>query len=200
MVATKQRRNNMTTFTTQDLTDKQKDEILAEQIRKERMDSVTKQQAQTTEPIQGATGARYEAIDFKKFEAPEGGVKQVVNIEAVIDDMMFKFKQSLLLVVESIKQTQPVSSSVGGDLMQTVDTVLNQADWLVEKIENAMDNRYDMKDLIEEGMHDTISERVSTEVEDYFQYNFQLSDHVDIDDMVREAVEAKLQNITISFD
>ena len=180
----------MTTFTLQDLTDNTNQVEISSTN-----DTI----------IQGATGAQYEAIDFKKFEAPEGGVIQhapipqpTPNIQALIQTLATTFNQLLTAISAQAEDKQPVSSSTP-DLHATIDTVLSQADWLYAKLGDAMDSRYDMKDLIEEGMHDTISERVSTEVEDYFTYRFDITDHVDIEDMVREEVQRKLENIRISF-
>jgi hypothetical protein len=48
-----------------------------------------------------------------------------------VEQLAQQLTQSFALLIQAItdlKQEQPVSSSVGGDLMQTVDTVLEEAD------------------------------------------------------------------------
>jgi DNA-binding protein Fis len=83
---------------------------------------------------------------------------------------------------------------------------------LKKLIEDAMDNRYDMEELVSQGVDD----KVASEVEQYFSYNFNLEDHCDVqelvndklddmlDDMVQEKVEEilreKLSSATITFN
>jgi ribosome-associated translation inhibitor RaiA len=72
---------------------------------------------------------------------------------------------------------------------------LQQGSWFTEKVNEAVEN-VDFEDAIK----DAVSDEVGSIVENYFSYEFQLSDHVDINDMVREQVEEKFENIKISFD
>jgi hypothetical protein len=123
---------------------------------------------------------------------PESGL----NVDGIIDDMMSRFQYSLRLLITSvISQTQRNSLAEKQSLQDCVTTVLQQGSWFTEKVNEAVEN-VDFEDAIK----DAVSDEVGSIVENYFSYEFQLSDHVDINDMVREQVEEKFENIKISFD
>lgn len=114
-----------------------------------------------------------------------------VNIEGIINTIC----SQLQLLTSVISQTQRNSLAEQQSLQDCVTTVLQQGSWFTEKVNKAVED-VDFEDVIK----DAVSEEVSNIVESYFSYEFQLSDHVDISDMVREQVEEKFENIKISFD
>jgi F0F1-type ATP synthase membrane subunit b/b' len=123
---------------------------------------------------------------------PESGL----NVDGIIDDMMSRFQYSLRLLITSvISQTQRNSLAEKQSLQDCVTTVLQQGSWFTEKVNKAVEDA-DIEDIVKDAVH----EEVTSIVESYFNYEFQLSDHVDINDMVREQVEEKFENIKISFD
>lgn len=123
---------------------------------------------------------------------PESGL----NVDGIIDDMMSRFQYSLRLLITSvISQSRGNSLAEQQSLQDCVTTVLQQGSWFTEKVNEAVEN-VDFEDAIK----DAVSDEVGSIVENYFSYEFQLSDHVDINDMVREQVEEKFENIKISFD
>jgi len=123
---------------------------------------------------------------------PESGL----NVDGIIDDMMSRFQYSLRLLITSvISQSRGNSLAEKQSLQDCVTTVLQQGSWFTEKVNKAVEG-VDFEDVIK----DAVSDEVSSIVESYFSYEFQLSDHVDISDMVREQVEEKFENIKISFD
>ena len=138
-------------------------------------------------PITGVTGATY---------APLNTTPQAVDI-----------RQAMSLIQEGLSQLTTLITSLSArvgenppqnpDLHETVALVLQQADWvrplLKEKLEMIGD---DIANYIE----DTVRDRMETEVNSWFSNEFILSDHVDIDDMVREVVEDRLRKATITVD
>jgi hypothetical protein len=123
---------------------------------------------------------------------PESGL----NVDGIIDDMMSRFQYSLKLLITSvISQSRGNSLAEQQSLQDCVTTVLQQSSWFTEKVNKAVED-VDFEDAIK----DAVSDEVGSIVENYFSYEFQLSDHVDINDMVREQVEEKFENIKISFD
>ena len=130
--------------------------------------------------IQGATGAQYTFVDTSPNPQP--------NIHQLADQLTLTFNTLIKQLLElQAEDKQPVSSS----LHECVDTVLGEADWLMEKLEDAMDNRYDMKDLIAQGVDDSVRESVDS----FFSNEFTLEDHVDVYSMVDTAVEDKLDDV-----
>lgn len=132
-----------------------------------------------TEVIQGATGAQYTFVDTSPNPQP--------NIHQLADQLTLTFNTLIKQLLDLQTQAQPVSSC----LHECVDTVLGEADWLMEKLEDAMDNRYDMKDLIAQGVDDSVRESVDS----FFSNEFTLEDHVDVYSMVDTAVEDKLDDV-----
>ena len=138
-------------------------------------------------PITGVSGATY---------APLNTTPQAVDI-----------RQAMSLIQEGLSQLTTLITSLSArvgenppqnpDLHETVALVLQQADWvrplLKEKLEMIGD---DIANYIE----DTVRDRMETEVNSWFSNEFILSDHVDIDDMVREVVEDRLRKATITVD
>jgi hypothetical protein len=136
---------------------------------------------ETSTIIQGATGAQYTFVDTSP------NAKQ--NIHALAQQLTDSFALLIKAITElQGEDKQPVSGGEG--LHECVDTVLSEADWLMEKLEDAMDNRYDMKDLISQGVDDSVRESVDS----FFSNEFSLEDHVDVYSMVETAVEDKLDD------
>jgi hypothetical protein len=144
------------------------------------------------EAMQQLTNTQVQEVCTITTTQPESGL----NVDGIIDDMMSRFQYSLRLLITSvISQTQRNSLAEKQSLQDCVTTVLQQGNWFTEKVNEAVEN-VDFEDAIK----DAVSDEVSSIVENYFSYEFQLSDHVDISDMVREQVEEKFENIKISFD
>jgi hypothetical protein len=195
----------MTTFTLQDLNLPATADQAVETITKEKW-----MEHGMNNPISTS------AIDYATQHAPEPQptcgqpvhTPSQVNPEAVIDEMLYTIKQSLLLLATVIKQ-QPNTTPPEGDppsLQETIALTLQQADWFQEMVKNEVENR------------------VESEVESYFQHGFDPTDHFDfgdaissevydrIDDAVRdqideavadkveEAVVERMQSIRVVFD
>ena len=189
----------MTTFTMQDLTinnlptTPEEDEAMKELFEKMGQD-LTAQHAPEPQPTCG-----------QPVHTPSQ-----VNPEAVIDEMLYTIKQSLLLLATLINQPQPKPQPEAGtnvpSLQETIELTLQQADWF--------------KDMVK----DEVESRVESEVEMYFERRFDPTDHFDfgdavsnevsdqIDDAVRdrideaveeqlgEVVAERLKNIRVVFD
>lgn len=83
------------------------------------------------------------------------------------------------------------------DLQTTVDLVLHQSAWFDNKVAEFLKSK---DDLIENVIEDVVRDRMDTAVNDWFNNEFQLSDYVDIEDLVKEVVEEKLRRATITVD
>lgn len=195
----------MTTFTLQDLTPntietpEEKEAMDMLEAKNAVSDFVINNQVENTSTtntgtiIQGATGAQYTPMDLKQFHKPIEEINKP-NIHALAQQLTESFALLIKAITElQAEDKQPVSSSSGGepDLVKAVDTVLEDADWMMAKLEDAMDNRYDMEDLIRQGVDDSVRESVDS----YFSHGFSLEDHVDVYSMVDTAVEDKLDDV-----
>ena len=94
------------------------------------------------------------------------------------------------------------------DLATTVETILQQADWLYAKVYAEVDRRYDVQDIIKSSVEDSVKDFVESEVDNYFTHNFNIDDHADVDDIIKEAVRDSIEdvvrealtNVTMSFN
>lgn len=110
-----------------------------------------------------------------------------VNPEALIEDMVTHFAIKLKLLLTTVIQPNPTPPE-----MQTcVDAVLEQAGWVGDKIDKALADYIDNE--VEWG--DIVHDPVSNAVEYYFDHGFSLTDHVDIDDIVADKLDDRLENM-----
>jgi hypothetical protein len=154
---------------------------------KEAMDAIQNQEQ--NQIIQGATGAQYEAIDFKKFEAPQGGVIQVEKISTTdITQLAQQLTQSFNQLVNALLELQPKQpvSSSSGDLAEAVGIVLQQAEWFREMVDEQLDDAVRDKDFEYE---------IGDQVERYMRNQFDANDHVDFGDLVQDRVESVIDEI-----
>jgi archaellum component FlaC len=140
--------------------------------------------------IQGATGAQYSAVDLTQFNKPIEEIQRTDKIQHELNHLTVALRNLITAIAEQHQTKQPVSSS-SDDLFKTVDAVLEDADWLMSKLEDAMDNRYDMEDLISQG----VADKVASEVENYFSYDFNIEDHCDIHDIVQDKVDSVIDGV-----
>jgi hypothetical protein len=181
----------MTTFTMQDLTPSQ---LITDHLNAPEVPRETKEALQNIMQTQHAPVPQPTLCESTQTQPSQ------VNPEAVIDEMLYTIKQSLLLLATVIKQ-QPSTTPPEGNppsLQETIELTLQQAGWF--------------KDMIEE----QVAERVESEVESYFERRFDPTDHFDfndavcnevsdqIDDIVRDqlddVVESKLKDAHISIN
>ena len=164
----------------------------------------------TNEVIQGATGAQYEVIDFKKFEGQMGEGKTNTIAPLTVQQLAQQLTESFNQLINAILALQTQSQPVSKGLAEAVETVLQNADWFNDNLNDTINSTID--DRIDE--HD-FSYEIEQAVENHFG-DFCLEDHVDVcdlindavddrlDDIVQEKVEEilqeKLQNITITFN
>jgi hypothetical protein len=104
--------------------------------------------------------------------------KSQVNPEAVIDEMLYTIKQSLLLLATVIKE-QPNTTPPEGDppsLQETIELTLQQADWFEKMVQEA------------------VAERVESEIEDYFYHRFDPSNFFDFGDAISNEVHDRIDD------
>ena len=100
--------------------------------------------------------------------------------------------QLLSTVINQHQGNSPNTTPPEGNqsLQDTVALTLQQAEWFKEMVEKAVDDR-DFEELVGEA----VSNKVEGEVEHYFDYRFDPSDHFDFGDAVSDAVDDRLDDI-----
>jgi hypothetical protein len=118
-----------------------------------------------------------------------------VSPEAVIDEMLFTIKQSLLLLATVISQSkaQPDTTPPEGDqpsLQETVALVLQQSDWFKDMVAQHL------KDMGVDDIAESVVENlVERDVDHYFSNSFDPTDHFDFNDAVQDAVSDQIDDI-----
>jgi hypothetical protein len=118
-----------------------------------------------------------------------------VSPEAVIDEMLYTIKQSLLLLATVISQpkAQPDTTPPEGDqpsLQETVALVLQQSDWFKDMVAQHL------KDMGVDDIAESVVENlVERDVDHYFSNSFDPTDHFDFNDAVQDAVSDQIDDI-----
>lgn len=113
--------------------------------------------------------------------------------QRIIDEMVaqFSIKLSLLLTTVIMNQTKAQPNPTPPEMQACVDAVLEQAGWVGEKLDKAvveyMENEIDIAD--------ECNDKISESVNNYFSYEFTLTDHCDIDDIVADKVDDRLEEM-----
>ena len=190
----------MTTFTLQDLNIPTTADQAVETVTKEKW-----MEYGMSHPISQS------AIDYATQHAPEPqpmpllceSTQSEIDPMKLIDEMMSQFSIKLKLLATVINQAkaQPNTTPPEGNqsLQDCVSETLKQAGWFEDLVREAVN---DME------FSDMIKDAVETDVEHYFAYSFDPTDHFDIDDAVANVVDDKLEdivaekfsNINISFN
>lgn len=108
------------------------------------------------------------------------------TLESVINNICTQLQLLTTLITSSATKTQAENQS----LQETVSLTLQQAEWFKEMVEQAVDKR-DFDELVGEA----VSDKVCSEVEHYFDYNFSPDDHFDFGDAVCNEVDDRLDDV-----
>jgi hypothetical protein len=178
----------MTTFTLQDLNLPATAEQAVESITKEKFMEYGMNNPISTSAVEYAT----QHAPVPQPTLCESTQTSQVNPEAVIDEMLYTIKRSLLLLATVIKE-QPNTTppeGVQGSLQETVALVLKQSDWFKDMVAEAVEESIDNGNF-----EDAVSSQVSSCVDSYFCHEFSLDDHCDVNEMVNDAVSDKIEEV-----
>ena len=172
--------------------------------KEEFMEQALQQHEQNHATIQGATGAQYTPIDMTQFHKP---LEEIQGSNLEMQNLFITLTSTIQAIVKlSVEQHKQQAQPVSEGLEETVDVVLQNADWFANKVDEKLDELVDDHDFDYE---------IERAVENHFG-DFCLEDHVDVsseiesivdnrlDDMVQEKVEEilreKLSTATITFN
>ena len=113
--------------------------------------------------------------------------------QRIIDEMVaqFSIKLSLLLTTVIMNQTKAQPNPTPPEMQACVDAVLEQAGWVGEKLDKAVIDYIDNEVSWAEVTSDLVREGVNN----FFSYEFSLTDHCDIDDIIADKLDDRLENI-----
>jgi DNA polymerase III alpha subunit len=140
----------------------------------------------TTLPTTAEEEEAMNAITQASAEVLHNPVAQP-DLEQILKTISEQF--SLLSTVINQSKAQP--NPTPPEMQACVDAVLEQAGWVGEKLDKAvveyMENEIDIAD--------ECNDKISESVNNYFSYEFTLTDHCDIDDIVADKVDDRLEEM-----
>jgi hypothetical protein len=142
----------------------------------------TEEEKQMEAIITGVSGNQYQPMDTTP--QPTGQISVPTLAE------LFSTLASTLQQIGSHIESRYHQSSQD-NLAEAVDSVLENADWLYAKLGDAMDKKYDIEDLVTEG----VADRLETEVDNFFSRSFDIHDHVDFNDLISDAVSDQIADV-----
>jgi hypothetical protein len=108
------------------------------------------------------------------------------DLEQILKTISEQF--ALLSTVINQSKAQPEGDQ---SLQDCVDAVLEQAGWVGEKLDKAvveyMENEIDIAD--------ECNDKICESVNNYFSYEFTLTDHCDIDDIIADKLDDRLEEM-----
>ena len=137
------------------------------------------------------------AIEHATQHAPapqpsgENPHNSTVNPEAVIDEMLYTIKQSLLLLATVINQPKAQPEGAQESLQETVALVLQQSDWFKSLLRETIVAEVSLEDVVK----DVVKDEVESAVESYFSNEFDPTDHFDFNDAVQDAVSDQIDDV-----
>jgi hypothetical protein len=129
----------------------------------------------TNVPIQGVSGNTYAPMDT----APQPQASR-------LDQLAMQLQETIKQIVIEVNNTKAQP-----ELADTIEQVLTQANWFYDMVKESIDDNHDIESLVD----DRVDDRVGSAVDEWFSYNFTLTDHCDIDDIVGDALDDKLESI-----
>jgi hypothetical protein len=104
-----------------------------------------------------------------------------------------RLDQLAMQLQETIKQIvlEITNNKAQPELPQAVETILQEANWFYDMVKETIEDNHDIESLVD----DRVDDRVGSAVDEWFSYNFALTDHCDIDDIVGDALDDKLESI-----
>ena len=109
------------------------------------------------------------------------------TLESIVQNICTQLQ--LLTTVISQAKAQPHADDQS--LQTCVDAVLEQSNWFAERVEK------EVADFInnEIDIGDECNDKIGECVDNYFSYEFSLTDHCDIDDIVADKLDDRLEDI-----
>lgn len=151
----------------------------------------TEEEKQMEAIITGVSGNQYQPMDTTPMATygdpviPHIPSGQPVHTPTLAE--LFNTLASTLQQIGSHIESRYHQSSQD-NLAEAVDSVLENADWLYAKLGDAMDKKYDIEDLVTEG----VADRLETEVDNFFSRSFDIHDYVDFNDLISDAVSDQI--------
>jgi hypothetical protein len=97
----------------------------------------------------------------------------------------------LLLVLATTLEEIIGEMNATSSLEQAVETTLQEANWFYDMVKETIDEQHDIEAIVD----DRVDNRIGESVGEWFSYNFSLEDHCDLNDIVADVLDDRLESL-----
>ena len=153
------------------------------------------------EIITGTSGAQYAPMDTTPPQLPPPPAFVEVSSttqpaapltpQAIVAQISTLLTQLVTLITSQQQATQPTHNTE--DFKDTVETILEQATWFDKQIEDKVEEHFEGYD-ISAVVRSELDDNVSDHIERYMSHSFDIEDHVNVEEKVRDELNECLSD------
>lgn len=145
--------------------------------------------------ITGASGAQYVPMDTSPQLPPPPAVVEISSTTPLTPQAIVAQISTLLtqLVSVIISQQQAAQPTQAEDFKDTVETILENATWFDKQVEDKVEEHFEGYD-ISAVVRSELEDNVSDHIERYMNHSFDIEDHVNVEEKVRDELNECLSD------
>jgi hypothetical protein len=153
------------------------------------------------EIITGTSGAQYAPMDFTPPQLPpqlppppaivEISSTTPLTPQAIVAQISTLLTQLVSVITSQQQATQPTHNTE--DFKDTVETILEQATWFDKQDEDKVEEHFEGYD-ISAVVRSELDDNVSDHIERYMSHSFDIEDHVNVEEKVRDELNECLSD------
>ena len=144
------------------------------------------------EIITGTSGAQYAPMDTTPPQLPPPPafveVSSTITPQAIVAQI-----STLLTQLVSVITSQQQATHHTEDFKDTVETILEQATWFDKQVEDKVEEHFEGYD-ISAVVRSELDDNVSDHIERYMSHSFDIEDHVNVEEKVRDELNECLSD------
>jgi hypothetical protein len=147
--------------------------------------------------ITGTSGAQYAPMDFTPPQLPpppaivEISSTTPLTPQAIVAQISTLLTQLVSVITSQQQATQPTHNTE--DFKDTVETILENATWFDKQVEDKVEEHFEGYD-ISAVVRSELDDNVSDHIERYMSHSFDIEDHVNVEEKVRDELNECLSD------
>jgi len=143
------------------------------------------------EIITGTSGAQYAPMDTTPQQLPPPPA--VVEVSSTTPQDIVAQISTLLTQLVTLITSQQQAKQPTEDFKDTVETILENATWFDKQVENKVEEHFEGFD-IDSAVRSSLEDNIDDHIERYMNNSFDISDHVNISEQVRDELNECLSD------
>lgn len=145
--------------------------------------------------ITGASGAQYVPMDTSPQLPPPPAVVEISSTtpptpQDIVAQISTLLTQLVSVITSQQQATQPTQAE---DFKDTVETILENATWFDKQVEDKVEEHFEGYD-ISAVVRSELEDNVSDHIERYMNHSFDIEDHVNVEEKVRDELNECLSD------